>query len=80
MCNLYSIIGDQAAISALFRVVNRRVGNLDVTAYRHLMLRYSGEVIVISPKHRSASMPPSSFNPDLLHGFSAVIRPAILTP
>jgi hypothetical protein len=39
MCNLYSIITDQAAISALFRVVNRYVGNLDLTAYRHLMSR-----------------------------------------
>jgi putative SOS response-associated peptidase YedK len=28
MCNLYSIIANQAAISALFRVVNRYVGNL----------------------------------------------------
>ncbi|MCK1616400.1 SOS response-associated peptidase family protein [Bradyrhizobium sp. 159] len=28
MCNLYSITANQAAISALFRVVNRYVGNL----------------------------------------------------
>ncbi len=28
MCNLYSIITNQAAIIALFRVVNRYVGNL----------------------------------------------------
>ena len=28
MCNLYSITTNQAAISALFRVVNRYVGNL----------------------------------------------------
>lgn len=28
MCNLYSITTDQAAIIALFRVVNRYVGNL----------------------------------------------------
>ena len=28
MCNLYSITINQAAISALFRVVNRYVGNL----------------------------------------------------
>ena len=28
MCNLYSISTNQAAISALFRVVNRYVGNL----------------------------------------------------
>lgn len=29
MCNLYSITANQAAISALFRVVNRYVSNLD---------------------------------------------------
>lgn len=28
MCNLYSVTTNQAAISALFRVVNRYVGNL----------------------------------------------------
>jgi hypothetical protein len=28
MCNLYSITTNQAAISALFRVMNRNVGNL----------------------------------------------------
>ncbi len=28
MCNLYSITTNQAAITALFRVVNRYVGNL----------------------------------------------------
>ena len=28
MCNLYSITTNQAAINALFRVVNRYVGNL----------------------------------------------------
>ncbi|MGY3233309.1 hypothetical protein ACVMAJ_000199 [Bradyrhizobium sp. USDA 4448] len=28
MCNLHSITTNQAAISALFRVVNRYVGNL----------------------------------------------------
>jgi hypothetical protein len=28
MCNLYSITTNQAAIAALFRVVNRHVGNL----------------------------------------------------
>ncbi len=28
MCNLYSITTNQAAISALFRVVNQYVGNL----------------------------------------------------
>ncbi len=28
MCNLYSITANQAAIIALFRVVNRYVGNL----------------------------------------------------
>jgi hypothetical protein len=28
MCNLYSITTNQAAIIALFRVVNRYVGNL----------------------------------------------------
>jgi hypothetical protein len=28
MCNLYSITTNQAAILALFRVVNRYVGNL----------------------------------------------------
>lgn len=30
MCNLYSITTNQAAISALFRVVNRHVGNQKV--------------------------------------------------
>jgi hypothetical protein len=28
MCNLYSITTNQAAISALFRVINHNVGNL----------------------------------------------------
>jgi hypothetical protein len=28
MCNLYTITTNQAAISALFRVINRYVGNL----------------------------------------------------
>jgi hypothetical protein len=28
MCNLYSITTNQAAIIALFRVINRHVGNL----------------------------------------------------
>ena len=28
MCNLYSITTNQAAIAALFRVINSRVGNL----------------------------------------------------
>jgi hypothetical protein len=28
MCNLYSITTNQAAIAALFRVVNRYVGNI----------------------------------------------------
>jgi hypothetical protein len=28
MCNLYSITTNQAAIIALFRVINHRVGNL----------------------------------------------------
>ena len=28
MCNLYSVTTNQAAIAALFRVVNRYVGNL----------------------------------------------------
>jgi hypothetical protein len=28
MCNLYSITANQAAIIALFRVINRYVGNL----------------------------------------------------
>jgi hypothetical protein len=28
VCNLYSIITNQAAIAALFRVINRYVGNL----------------------------------------------------
>jgi putative SOS response-associated peptidase YedK len=28
MCNLYSVTTNQAAIAALFRVVNRNVGNL----------------------------------------------------
>ena len=28
MCNLYSIITNQAAIAALFRVINQYVGNL----------------------------------------------------
>ncbi len=32
MCNLYSITANQAAILALFRVVNRYVGNLQPMA------------------------------------------------
>ena len=34
MCNLYSITTNQAAIIALFRVVNRYVGNLAADAGR----------------------------------------------
>jgi hypothetical protein len=34
MCNLYSITTDQAAIAALFRVVNRYVANLGADAGR----------------------------------------------
>jgi hypothetical protein len=41
MCNLYSITTNQAAIAALFRVVNRYVGNLapmpGVLAPRHFL-------------------------------------------
>lgn len=44
MCNLYSITTNQAAISALFRVVNRYVGNLEPMRrvfpdYRPLIVR-----------------------------------------
>jgi hypothetical protein len=34
MCNLYSITTNQAAIAALFRVINRYVGNLPPFAGR----------------------------------------------
>jgi hypothetical protein len=34
MCNLYSVTTNQAAIMALFRVVNRSVGNLAPPARR----------------------------------------------
>jgi hypothetical protein len=36
MCNLYSITTNQAAIIALFRVINRYVGNLPATFDRFL--------------------------------------------
>ena len=35
MCNLYSITTNQAAIAALFRVVNRYVGNLAPIRRQH---------------------------------------------
>jgi hypothetical protein len=34
MCNLYSITTNQAAIAALFRIMNRYVGNLPPTPWR----------------------------------------------
>jgi hypothetical protein len=34
MCNLYSITTNQEPISRLFRVVNRYVGNLEMTMMR----------------------------------------------
>ena len=43
MCNLYSITTNQAAIAALFRVVNRYVGNLAPMpgSFRIIRLRWS---------------------------------------
>ena len=44
MCNLYSITTNQAAIIALFRVVNRYVGNLPPMAgvFSELPLKAAG--------------------------------------
>jgi hypothetical protein len=39
MCNLYSITTNQEAIAALFRVVNRYVGNLCRACFRIIRLR-----------------------------------------
>ena len=43
MCNLYSITTNQAAIIALFRVINRYVGNLAPmpACFRIIRLRWS---------------------------------------
>ena len=38
ICNLYSITTNQAAIIALFRVMNRYVGNLPSDAWRFSQL------------------------------------------
>jgi putative SOS response-associated peptidase YedK len=43
MCNLYSVTSNQAAILALFRVVNRYVGNLQPMP--GVLLDYSAPVI-----------------------------------
>jgi hypothetical protein len=57
MCNLYSITTSQVAINALFRVVNRYVGNLaampGVFAYRtdHRNTFKMGEVMETSGDH-----------------------------
>jgi hypothetical protein len=46
MCNLYSITTNQAAIIALFRVINRDVGNLPMSGvfpdYPTLVVRNAG--------------------------------------
>lgn len=47
MCNLYSITTNQAAIAALFRVVNRYVGNLCPDSRRVSQLSRASD-----PQHR----------------------------
>ena len=47
MCNLYSITTNQAAIIALFRVINRYVGNLPTMAGRVSRLSRTGD-----PQHQ----------------------------
>jgi hypothetical protein len=39
MCNLYSITANQAAIVALFRVMNRYVGNLPPMPVRAMLVQ-----------------------------------------
>jgi hypothetical protein len=43
MCNLYSITTNQAAIAALFRVINRYVGNLPPMP--GVLLKYTTPVV-----------------------------------
>jgi hypothetical protein len=45
MCDLYSITTNQAAIAALFRVVNRYVGNLAPTPWSGRSRRGTGCLI-----------------------------------
>lgn len=64
MCNLYSITTNQAAISALFRVVNRYVGNLAQMPgvfpdYRAPIVR-TGADRRPRARHRAMGMPSSS--------------------
>lgn len=56
MCNLYSITTNQAAISALFRVVNRYVGNLAPMpgVFRTTRHRSSGTVTTAASSRRRA--------------------------
>jgi hypothetical protein len=45
MCNLYSITTNQAAIAALFRVINRYVGNLGPMPWSSRSRRGAGLLI-----------------------------------
>ena len=48
MCNLYSITTNQAAIIALFRVINRYVGNLPPMPGVFTGLSGSGDFLLMS--------------------------------
>jgi hypothetical protein len=50
MCNLYSITNNQAAIAALFRVVNPYVGNLPPMSgvFRTIRLRWCATPALIA--------------------------------
>ena len=67
MCNLYSITTNQAAIDALFRVVNRYVGNLAPMPGVFPRLSGSGD-----PQHRTGT----EIDPDALGHAAAAHRRA----
>ena len=54
MCNLYSITTNQAAIAALFRVINRYVGNL--SAMPGVFPDYPAPVVRIDDGYREMIM------------------------
>jgi putative SOS response-associated peptidase YedK len=62
MCNLYSITTNQAAIAALFRIVNRYVGNLAPMPgvfpdYPAPVIRNSGGEFEIGNIHQLLTLP-----------------------